>query len=232
MDRPLRCRGELVYVTGDRTQDLSSLSFPASVPTLDPWSSSRRHILRLALPWRCRDAPRSEARRAAALLRVGRHGSHRPRTLTACSALFSLTAPRCVCRRWGGPELTEAFTVFPRAVAEVVPEHLRPTKHKRIQGSEPVLRALLEEAGACDIRISLPTQRMLTVANAQAFYDRFAQGTPTYQHMLARLDAATLQRLHAKIVDPLRARFGDGAVSLPASAFLCAANKPDHAITT
>jgi hypothetical protein len=188
-------------VTGDRTQDLSSLSFPASVPTLDPWSSSRRHILRLALPWRCRDAPRSEAR-------------------------------RCVCRRWGGPELTEAFTVFPRAVAEVVPEHLRPTKHKRIQGSEPVLRALLEEAGACDIRISLPTQRMLTVANAQAFYDRFAQGTPTYQHMLARLDAATLQRLHAKIVDPLRARFGDGAVSLPASAFLCAANKPDHAITT
>ena len=86
--------------------------------------------------------------------------------------------------------------------------------HKRIDGSPPLLRSLLESAGAEQIRIEGPVQHLLQVPSVEAFFERFAQGTPATRDMLASLDEEMRQQLQAAVVGPLRQRFGDGPVQL------------------
>ena len=79
-----------------------------------------------------------------------------------------------------------------------------------------------------DVRVSGPVTRTLTVASPLAYYERFAFGGPDKKRLLANLDESERVAVKEAVVDELTRRFGNGPVSLPASAYIAVARTPVH----
>ena len=99
-------------------------------------------------------------------------------------------------------------------------------KPKRADGSPDGLRALLAEAGAGDVMVHGPVTRTLRVADAEAYWERFARAAPGTRGLLAQLAPETAAALRAQVVSTLEARFGAGMpVELQASAYFATGRK-------
>ena len=131
-----------------------------------------------------------------------------------------------VLSAWGSPEETEAFGIFPKVLRRVVPS--AQAKPRRIVGSPDALRSLLEGAGLCEVRVSGPVTRTLTVASPLAYYERFVLGGPDKKRLLSNVNESERVAVKAAVVDELARRFGNGPVSLPASAYIAVARTRVH----
>lgn len=130
---------------------------------------------------------------------------------------------------WGSKAETPAFQVFPDAVQEAVPSAAADSKPKRITGSPEALRELLTSAGFSDIHVVGPVSRDLCMASAEAFYDRFAKGSPNIREIISKLDKEEVQRLKTKVVDLATARGGGhegvSEIAIPSCAYFAYGKK-------
>ena len=130
---------------------------------------------------------------------------------------------RVAITAWGASDETEAFQQIPAAARECLDEaearKWRP-EARRIHGSAERLTALLESAGLEQVRIVGPVTRTCVVADARAYWLRFAEGSPGTREKLAALSADRAAALQAAVEARMRARFGDGEIALPASAYI------------
>ena len=128
---------------------------------------------------------------------------------------------------WGAPRETQAFRVLPDAAARVLPaQQSDAAKPKRIDGTPPALRAFFEAGGLRDVRIAGPITRMLQVASATDYWDRFALGAPGTQKLLASLALDERDALRAEVLRELHDKFGDGPVALPVNAYFAIGRTP------
>jgi hypothetical protein len=92
--------------------------------------------------------------------------------------------------------------------------------HFRIQNSVSSLRDLLSSAGLESIRVIGPLTHHLRCPTAEAFWTRFALAAPGTRHLLSSLSPAQQAVLRSAVIESLRARFGQGEVEVPASAYV------------
>ena len=138
-----------------------------------------------------------------------------------CASAASCLAPggRLALSCWGSPEQTEAFQVIKKACARCGIEASQAAP-RRITGTVESLTQLLTDGGGlADVRVVGPVERILRVASAEDFWLRFALAAPATRRLLASLEAAQAERLHAEVLAMLGERFGGGEVALPASAY-------------
>jgi SAM-dependent methyltransferase len=125
-----------------------------------------------------------------------------------------------VLSAWGSPEETPAFQVVPDAFREIAPNE-SPQK-SRITGSPQVLANLIQDAGFDNyIRIRGPVERVLHVASASAYFDRFYYSSPKIRAAMDSLPEDVFRQLKDRILELATERGGqpDGSIQLPARAY-------------
>lgn len=136
---------------------------------------------------------------------------------------------KMVLSAWGNAEETPAFRVFPDAVKAVAPRLLEGSKPKRIVGSPDVLKELLEKAGFENVKVIGPVKRILRVSSAEAYYDRFALGSPNTISTLSKMNEDEARQLKAKVLELVEKRGGgrsDGSIEIPSMAYFAYGTKP------
>lgn len=124
---------------------------------------------------------------------------------------------------WGNEAETPAFRIFPDSIKQVAPSLAQHGKPRRITGSPQTLTELLSGSGFRSISVRGPITRTLRVPSAEAYYDRFAKGSPNIKALLSKLDPQGEERLKSKVmelaVDRGGVRLSDDTLGRPQSKF-------------
>ena len=127
------------------------------------------------------------------------------------------------CDRGDSP----AFRIIPDAVRATAPELVSASGKKKpfLRNPEEVLR-LMEQAGFVDVEIKSNVRRTLTIPSAEAYFERFALGSPPTRSMMVwmrdNMGEETVARFKDEVMKLAIERGGgkpDGAIEIVSPAY-------------